>query len=155
MQEFTPLDPPERDLEQSLKSLSLEAGKMEEQEIWYRAGLLASRRRINFWRGVAAAVVVLASTAALLRPRPATVTIERFVYLPRSSADVAVAQAATAAPSLPSAYLVLRNAVETDGWRALAPEQRAGVSTPAGQSLTPRPIDESVPTFWESTPNRG
>lgn len=147
MQEFTPLDEPERELEQSLESLRPEKGAMREQEIWFRAGLLAARRRANFWRGVAAAVIVLASAVALLRPGPRPVTIDHYVYLSMPPADLPVAQASDGAPVVPS-YLVLRNAVETSGWHA-TPKTEA--SHDASKTVTPWPIDPSL----ERTPNRG
>ena len=155
MQELTPLDPPERELEQSLESLALATGQMQEQEMGYRAGLRTARRRVNFWRCVAAAVVVLASAIAVVRPRTVAVTVDRYVYLPHPSANAVVAQGATPTPTLPSAYLALRDAVETQGWRALAPAQAMEGPAATGQTLPPRPIDESAPGFWEITRNRG
>lgn len=149
MQEFTPLDESERELEQSLESLRPEKGMMREQEIWFRAGLLAARRRVRFWRSVAAAVVVLASAVALLRPGAKPVTIDHYVYLTNSPADLSVAQASGQAPVVPS-YLVLRNAIETSGWRA-TPAPQAEIPSDTGKTATPWPIDPSL----ERTPNRG
>ena len=149
MQEFTPLDGLERELEHSLESLRPERGAMREQAIWYRAGLLTARRRVQFWRGVAAAVIVLGSGIALLRPVPKPVTIDHYVYLANSPADLSVAQTSGEVPIVPS-YLVLRNAVETSGWRATSTPQAEG-SHDAPKSVTPWPIDPSL----ERTPNRG
>jgi len=148
MQEFTPLDEPERELEHSLESLRPEKGAIREQEIWYRAGLRAARRRVNFWRGVAAAVIVLAAGVALLRPGANPVTIDHYVYLPNSPANLSIAQTSGGAPAVPS-YLVLRNAVETSGWRAAStPQTEATHDEP--KTVTPWPIDPSL-----ERPNRG
>jgi hypothetical protein len=153
MSELSPLDPWEKELEQSLRSLTPAAGEMALREVWYGAGLLAARRRVKFWRGVAAAIVVLASIAMFMRPRPQPVTVERYVYVPRPSAELAAVETAPASP--PSSYLALRNAVESGGWRAL--ETAANQDAPVGATgqIPVRPIDEATPGFWAVTNDRG
>jgi hypothetical protein len=155
MQEFTPLEEPERELERSLNSLTPDAGRMREQEIWYRAGLLAGRKRVNLWRGAAAAIVVMACLAMLARPRPQSVTVEHYVYVARPGPDVAVVENAPATPLLPSSYLALRNAVEAGGWRALGPAARPDAANGAVGQLPLRPIDEAAPAVWAVTQDRG
>jgi hypothetical protein len=155
MQELTPLDPWEKELRESLRSLSPGAGELSLREVWLRAGLLSARHRVRFWRGVAAAVVVIASIALFVRPRPRPTILEHYVYVPRSSVESAALENPPLPPRLPSSYLALRNAVETEGWRAL--ETPAGQETPAGTTsqLPLRPIDEATPAFWAGTQNRG
>ena len=127
MQEFTPLDPTERELEQALGSLRLKT--LAESEIWYQAGLKIGRRRSNIWRSIAAAVVLLAIPAVLWRPKAAPMTVERIVYVPAALPSAPIASAGGTTPTALSGapYFQLRDAIERDGLKALPAGSGTGV----------------------------
>ncbi|MDB5303229.1 MAG: hypothetical protein JWM97_778 [Phycisphaerales bacterium] len=69
MQEPTPIDAPEDDIEAALRDLKLAplSGGAEEQ-LWYTAGFAAGRRRTRLWQSVAAGLALLTGASMLWRP---------------------------------------------------------------------------------------
>jgi hypothetical protein len=69
MQEPTPIDAPEDDIEAALRDLKLAplSGGAEEQ-LWYTAGFAAGRRRARVWQSAAAGLALLTGASMLWRP---------------------------------------------------------------------------------------
>jgi hypothetical protein len=146
MQDPTPLDPPEQELEEALGSLVPSPTGISGEALWYRAKLTTERHRANRWR-IAAAIATLAAGAAVAwRPKPATVNVDRVVVV-REQEKPAVAPA----PPPPVAdrpdpgrdesdevasvaYLRLRDLVARNGPDSLP----ATVSGDGNEALAPR-----------------
>ena len=93
-----PLGPAELELIGALGQLELAAVRTLPEQLWYRAGLEAGHRRARAWQAVAALVAVALGGTALrsvARP-PATVTVDRIVYVPQPVVQPAPSMASAA-----------------------------------------------------------
>lgn len=81
MQERTPLDPPEQELEGALASLAPSLTGISADALWYHARIVSERRRGNHWRAAAAIAILAAGGAFLWRSAPRTVTVDRMVVV--------------------------------------------------------------------------
>lgn len=81
MQEQSPLDPPERELEEALASLAPSPVGISGEALWDRATVLHERRRANRWRAAAVIAFLAAGAALLWRPNPVTLTVDHVVVV--------------------------------------------------------------------------
>lgn len=160
MQEPTPLDPPEQELEEALASLALSPTGIPADALWYRAGLARERRRANRWRAAAAIAIAGAGAALFWRPKPAIVTVDHVVIV-REQMMPPRAPVAPAAPARPAesglasntepagdevasaGYLRLRDKVLRDGLGDLP--RSAGGGVPAAAALRAWPVPDETP----------
>jgi len=160
MQEPTPLDPPEQELEEALASLALSPTGIPAESLWYRAALARERRRANRWRAAAAIAIAGAAAVLLWRPKPTTVTVDHVVVV-REQTTPPRAPMAPAAPAPPAesglarntesagdevasaGYLRLRDRVLRDGLGDLPPSAGGGV--PADAALRAWPVPDETP----------
>lgn len=77
MQEPTPLDPSEQELEAALASLELMPTGIGEQTLWFRAALAREHRRTNRWRAATAIGFIAAGAALFWRSNSSVVHIDR------------------------------------------------------------------------------
>ena len=159
MQDPTPLDPPEQELEDALALLALSPAGIPAEALWYRAGLARERRRANRWRAAAAVTMVAAGASLFWRPKPAPGTIDHVVVVREQTPPIA-----PVVPSPPlqshepglatnldrggdevasAGYLRLRDHVLRDGLTDLPPTAGGGV--PAGAALRAWPIPDEMP----------
>ena len=89
MQEQSPLDPSERELEEALASLAPSPVGLSGNALWDRANLLHERRRANRWRAVAVIAFLAAGAALFWRPKPITRTVD-YVVVERQQEKPAV-----------------------------------------------------------------
>lgn len=134
MQDRTPLDPSEQELEGALASLSPAAPAIAVDSLWYEARLTRERARGNRWRAAAAIAIVATGAALFWRPKPLKLTIDRPVIVREQPP-----QASPAAPPAPlaeadwpavnagasNAYLRLRDSLAQNGLESL-PATAAG-----------------------------
>lgn len=160
MQESGPVNPPKGDLAEALQRLRPTPPRVSLREVWYLAGLEAGRRRAIAWRAAAAVAVVAAIALAIVR-RPAPVTVERIVYVPREATPfVAVAPEGQmdAASSSSAAYVHLRDALVQYGLSGLPHSPPgAGDGRPAPRHVPGGPdrIDAFSPGGWYPMNQRG
>lgn len=118
------LNPPEQELADALSRLHPTPARTPMQQVWYRAGLEAGRRRAERWRAMAGAAGVAAVVLLAWGLRPVPAPPERVVYVERAAAPLAVAAVATSDPFPPSelstGYLQLRDALALHGLEALS-----------------------------------
>lgn len=81
MQEQSPLDPPERELEEALASLAPSPIGTSADALWGRANLFQERRRASRWRAAAVIAFLAAGAALLWRPKPITMTVDHVVVV--------------------------------------------------------------------------
>jgi hypothetical protein len=156
MPEEPALSSEENELMESLAGLTPMPNDVSEQTIWFEAGRRAGRRQSRVWMGGAAAAVVLSLAMTLMRPKPATVYVERapvpqsrqtdrvVVAMPRSSLNVGAFD-----------YVRLRDAVEQRGMDALSEPAGAGAPyQPTQRAWSPQGT-ASVPSPWDSLNTKG
>ena len=136
MQEPRPLDHGEKELEKALGGLRLAPFAPDVEQLWYRAGLAAGRRRARIWQAVAAAVALAAAGAVTWRPKPTPVFVDRVVTV-RQDVPTEPVRALTAAEDAPAPivsadYLRLRDAVVQKGLDAVPP-----MAIGAGEAASP------------------
>jgi len=111
------IDPRDRELVNVLQQLQPAPMRTSREQIWYRAGLEAGRRRVKVWRGVAA-VMMLAAGAAMWARLGARGTAERPVLV-RQEVPVVVGVESEEERASAAAYYRLRDTVAQDGLAGL------------------------------------
>lgn len=131
-----PLNADELELERGLRSLRPLGLTVSESEIWYRAGLRVGGRRTRYWQGLTAIAAV--SFAVWIAfpvspvPRPANPTAQVSEPPVRSIQPLA------------ADYLLLREAVQRNGWNAVASEQPVEARSSETEHDAPRAVPEDV-----------
>lgn len=133
MQDPTPLDAPEQELEEALGSLALSPTGIPAESLWYQAGLARERRRANRWR-IAAAVALMAAGAAFVwRSKPVSVMVDRVVVVREPAEQPARPSGPTVVPAgepesqsppnqfASASYLRLRDRVLEEGLKTVPP----------------------------------
>ena len=128
MQEPSPLDPPEQELESALASLAPASNGVSADLLWSGARIAIERRRANRWRAAAAIAILTAGAAMFWRPKPLTVTVDRQVVVvreqprPEIPAPAVVASGAdrvNPGAMVSNAYLRLRDSLAQNGLDSL------------------------------------
>ncbi|MDB5293530.1 MAG: hypothetical protein JWL69_4771 [Phycisphaerales bacterium] len=172
MQEPTPIDSPDEDIEAALRDLKLAplSGGAEEQ-LWYSAGFAAGRRRARLWQSAAAGFALLAGASMLWRPAQNPTSHEPVVSMHDMHELNRIVSPALSPirPRLPAvidttpdapisvAQLRLRDALIEHGADAL-PATAAGDADSAGQRVWPLSqlaIHAAGPESWNWTSDRG
>jgi hypothetical protein len=154
VQEPTPIDPPEQELEEALAALALSPTGIGAETLWYQAGLARERRRASRWRAAAAVAIVAAGAAVFWRTKPASTTVDHVVVVreqekapavaPEPRVPVAGFDADAGRPQVVSAgYLRLRDRLLRDGPASL-PAVAAGEGEPATALRAGSPTESAI-----------
>lgn len=155
MQERTPLDGPEQELESALASLSPAPVGIGGDALLSRARIAQERRRANRWRAAAVIAILTAGAALAWRPKPGTVTVDHVVVVRVQEKPAAPRLVPPADNSQPvrdkfaaAAYLRLRAALAQNGLQSL-PATAAGEGNDAAVLRAGSPLDGPVAAeFW-------
>jgi hypothetical protein len=150
MQERTPLDRPEQELESALASLTPAPVGIGGDVLVYQARLAQERHRANRWRAAAAIAILAAGAALAWRPRPGTVTVDRMVVVQVQGKPAAPRPVTPTSDTEPvgdefaaAAYLRLRDALVQNGPQSL-PATAAGEGNDAAVWRAGSPLDGAV-----------
>ena len=137
------VNPDKRQLPEALQSLELAPLRSSPRAIWYEAGLAAGRRQANWWRAVAAVVMLAAALAVGWDHRPANVgpMAQTHQIVPATTAVAALDDHSISTES--AGYARLRDALLQRGLDALSSNEAGGDR----ETLSP--------TGWYPTNERG
>lgn len=155
MQERTPLDGPEQELERALASLTPAPAGIDAGAFFYQVHLTQERRRANRWRAAAAIAILTAGAALAWRPKPGTVTVDHVVVVRVQEKPAAPRLVPPADNTQPvrdrfaaAAYLRLRDALMQNGPQSL-PATAGGEGNDAAVLRAGSPLDGPVAAeFW-------
>lgn len=160
MQEPTPLGRAEQELEEALGGLAPAPAGISSEEVWYRAGLAAGRRRTNAWRAVAVCIAGAAGISILWGPKPVPLPADRIVVMhqtPTPPAPATITDRDTGLVVISTPYLRLRDElVEKEAGSLPAVAAGEGRDLNVQRAWPPRALDAAaIPQSDHSTNIRG